>query len=99
MTAAGDLSLDDNPGQRRYELRADGALVGELRYGRRPESVILLHTEIEPGRRGRGLGTELVRRALDDVARRGERVVPRCPFVAAFIDRHPEYRRLLAPEG
>jgi predicted GNAT family acetyltransferase len=46
--------------------------------------------------RGRGLGSELVRAALDDVRRRGATVVPTCWYVAEFIDAHPEYGDLLA---
>jgi uncharacterized protein len=58
-----------------------------------------MHTEVEPRLEGQGLGAVLVRGALDDARARGELVVPRCPFVAAFIHRHPEYEDLVAAEG
>jgi uncharacterized protein len=54
------------------------------------------HTVIDPARRRQGLGAELVRGALDDLRRRGHRVVPSCWFVAEFIDDHPDYVDLLA---
>jgi predicted GNAT family acetyltransferase len=55
-----------------------------------------VHTEIEPAFDGRGLGGQLARAALDDVRRRGVRAVARCPFIAGYIERHPEYQDLVA---
>ena len=55
-----------------------------------------IHTEIAPEFEGRGLGSRLAVAALDDVRRRGLRVVPRCPFIARFIAGHAEYQDLLA---
>ena len=81
----------DNPAENRYELREGGDVVGLLEYERRGDEVDLFHTEVRPELRNRGLGETLVRGALDDLRARGERVVPTCPFVAAFIRRHPEY--------
>jgi predicted GNAT family acetyltransferase len=52
-----------------------------------------VHTEVEPRRKG--LGNELVRGALDDLRARGLKVVPVCPFVGAYIRRHPAYADLL----
>ncbi|HXR11145.1 MAG TPA: GNAT family N-acetyltransferase, partial [Gaiellaceae bacterium] len=88
-------SVTDNPAERRYELRVDGELAGELAYRRGSGTVDLLHTEVDPGLRNKGRGTLLVRSALDDARTRGERVVPTCPFVAAFVRRNPEYQDLV----
>jgi predicted GNAT family acetyltransferase len=90
--------VSDNPTASRYELHLDGALVGEIRYRRQKGSVVLVHTEVEPALEGQGLAAELVRGALDDIRARGERVVPYCPFVGAYIRRHPEYEDLLTAE-
>ena len=54
------------------------------------------HTEVPEAMQGKGVGDELVRRALDDVRERGLEVIPTCPFVAAYIRRHPEYGDLVA---
>lgn len=54
------------------------------------------HTEVPEAVQGQGVGEELVRQALDDVRERGLEVIPTCPFVAAFIRRHREYRDLVA---
>jgi predicted GNAT family acetyltransferase len=88
--------VTDNPAELRYELTVDGELAGEIRYRKLPGGLALVHTEVDPKREG--LGTELVRGALDDMRARGLRVVPVCPFVGAFIKRHPEYADLVTDD-
>ena len=88
----------DNPQESRYELLVDGQLAGVARYRLDGERITMYHTEIEREYEGRGLGAELARSALDDVRRRGLGLVPRCPFIAAFIRRHPDdYLDLVMP--
>jgi predicted GNAT family acetyltransferase len=91
----GAATVRDNPAAHRYELHLDGELVGELVYRVQEDAVILIHTEIAEGLEGRGLGEQLVAAALADVRERGLRAVPLCPFVAAFIRRHPEFEALV----
>jgi uncharacterized protein len=98
VSEARDVRVEDNPSELRYELRVDGNLAGEIRYRRQPGSVVLVHTEIEPSFEGQGMGAVLVRGALEDIRARGARVVPFCPFVAAFIRRHHEYADLVTVE-
>lgn len=74
----------------------DGELVGIADYQIMDDRVLMPHTEIDHGRRGRGLGAVLVRAALDDVRRSGRTVVPQCWYVAQFIDEHPEFQDLVA---
>ena len=57
-----------------------------------------MHTEISPGCEGMGFGSRLAAGVLDDARRQELVVVPICPFIAAYIQRHPEYRDLVAPE-
>ena len=92
-------TVRDNKAARRYELLLDGELVGELVYRARDEVVTLIHTEVAPGLEGRGLGDQLVAGALGDVRARGLRIVPLCPFVAAYIRRHPEAGDLVQSRG
>ena len=54
------------------------------------------HTEVPAQLRGRGLGSQMMRAVLQDVRQQGLKVVPRCPFVADYIRRHPEFADLLA---
>lgn len=80
----------------RFELLLDGQHAGLLDYQVRGNDIVFLHTEIDPARREKGLGGELVRGALNLV--RGEteyRLVAKCPFTAAFVEKHPEYADLL----
>lgn len=92
------VTVRDNPTELRYELLLDGRLVGETRYRTEPGLVVLVHTEVDPSVEGRGLGALLVQRELDDIRARGLGVVPHCPFVAAYIRRHPEYSDLVADD-
>ena len=81
----------------RYVLRDGDAVLGFVAYVPAGESVIVAHTEIEPGHEGEGLGSELVRATLDAIRASGRTVIPNCPFTAAYISRHPEYADLVAP--
>jgi predicted GNAT family acetyltransferase len=96
---ADDLTVVHRPEERRYELLLGGERAGELVYRARGDDVIaLLHTEVEPKLQHRGLGSTLVAGALDDVRARGLRVVPVCPFVAAYVNRHPPYGDLVVSD-
>jgi predicted GNAT family acetyltransferase len=90
-----DLVVRDNPEELRYEALRDGRLVGLIRYRIEPGVVVLVHTEVDEAVEGTGVGSQLVRGALDDLRARGLRLVPVCPFVAAYLRRHPEDADLL----
>ena len=94
-----EITVVRRPDERRYELLLGGVPAGELVYRDRSGDVVaFLHTEIDPGVERRGLGTALVRAALDDARSRGLGVVPICPFVDAYVRRHPEYADLVVPD-
>jgi predicted GNAT family acetyltransferase len=93
--SAENIAVQDNPGESRYELLLDERVVGEILYRLAPEHVVLLHTEVLPSLEGKGLGARLVAGALDDIRVRGLRVVAFCPFVRAYIRRHPDYADLV----
>lgn len=96
MTArTGDYVVRDNPEERRYEILRDGEVVGGILYRAAPGVIVLVHTEVAPTEEGQGVGSRLVRGALDDIRSRGLRVAPVCPFVAAYLRRHPEQRDLV----
>ncbi|MEP6480384.1 MAG: GNAT family N-acetyltransferase [Rhodoglobus sp.] len=80
----------------RYELLVDGADVGFADYQIRGDTIVFIHTEIDPSNRLKGLGSELARGALNLVrADTDYRVVTTCPFMTAWIAGHPEYQDLL----
>ena len=88
-------TVRDNSATHRYELLLDDEVVGYLMYRTRDQVVTLIHTEIAEQFEGRGLGERLVAGALDDIRERGLQIVPLCPFVAAYLRRHPEYADLV----
>ncbi|MDP8904518.1 MAG: N-acetyltransferase [Chloroflexota bacterium] len=98
MAAEGDdeLRLADNPAERRYEAHLGERLAGYSEYVMAPGRLTFTHTVVDPDLEGRGIGSRLVRYELDDVRGRGLKVTARCPFVRAYIDRHPDYQDLVS---
>jgi hypothetical protein len=84
-----------NAERSRYELVIDAEVVGIADYRREGDTLVFPHTEVKSSLRGQGMGARLVQGALDDARAEGHRVVPRCWYVAEFIDANPEYRDLL----
>ena len=98
--SAGEPAIEvrDRAERARYELTVDGELAGVADYRDRAGRRIFVHTEIDSAFSGRGLGNQLASAALDDAVERRLRVVPRCPFIRAYIERHPRYRSLLVAQ-
>ena len=92
------VEVRDNPDEERYEATVDGELAGFVMYRSRPGLIALVHTEVDDRFEGQGVGSALVREALDDVRRREADLLPFCPFVNSYIQRHPEYADLV-PES
>ena len=90
-----DVSVVDNADAERFEIRLGEQLAGFTEYRRRPGLIAFIHTEIEPPFEGHGAGSRLIREALDTARREGLAVLPFCPFVRAYIDKHHEYLDLV----
>ncbi len=80
-----------NEAEQRFELHVDGHIAYEV-FERFPGGIAYLHTLVPEALNGRGVGSHLVRQILDYAAREGLKVRPDCPFVKAYIDRHPAYQ-------
>lgn len=91
--AAHDVRRDDAGS--RYVLRVDGEEVGIAEFRRRGDQVVFTHTEVDEARTGQGWATTLVAEALADVRDGGHRIVPLCPFVAAYLREHHEFDHLV----
>ncbi len=85
----------DNVRRHRFEVAVDGE-VAFISYKIEGDRLILVHTEVPKALSGRGVGTTLVRSALNEARQRGQRIVPECEFVSAFIQRNPEFKDLVA---
>jgi predicted GNAT family acetyltransferase len=93
-----ETHVADNPALHRYEITADGEVAGFTVYELRPGIIAFMHTQIGEEWGGRGLGSILVRCALDDVRSRGLAVLPYCPFVRSWLERHEDYVDLVPAE-
>jgi len=91
-----EVTVADHPEAARYELTVDGERAGFVTYRQSSGVIALLHAEVDPSRERRGLGSQLVRGALDDARARGLAVRPVCPFVQWFMETHEEYQDLRA---
>jgi predicted GNAT family acetyltransferase len=87
-----------NDAAHRYEVLQDGHRAGAM-YERTGDVITFTHTIVPAALEGQGIGAALVRHALDDARAHGWRVIPVCPFVRAYLARHPEFRDLLVPGG
>ena len=88
-------AVRDNPSRHRFELEVDGH-TAFTEYTLAPGVITFVHTEVPKALGGRGVGTRLIKGALDQVRSRGLKVVAKCPFVAGFIGKHRDYQDLLA---
>jgi predicted GNAT family acetyltransferase len=88
------VKVEDRPENNRYEIVL-GNEVAYLTYRRKPDHMLLAHTEVPESLRGQGLGQALARHALEEARNTGSFVVVKCPFVTAWLRRHKEYDDLV----
>ena len=88
-------SVTDNVSKSRFEF-GENAASGFIDYRRSGTTLFLNHAEVPAALSGHGVGTRMVKEALDLIRRRGERMVPVCPFVEAVVRRNPAYADLRA---
>ncbi len=87
--------MTDNPERHRFEARLDGELAGFVTYRREQGAVELVHTEVDDAFEGKGVGSALARSALARIRDEGLSVIPSCPFIKGWIDKHPGYADLV----
>jgi predicted GNAT family acetyltransferase len=90
------MDVQDNAAAHRYEITV-GEAVAFINYRDMQTGVrALVHTEVPPELNGQGVGSRLVKGALEDNRSHGRRIMPSCSFVRSYIERHPEYQDLVA---
>ena len=89
------FTVTDNPAESRYELHDGDTLIGVAMYRLSGDTITFTHTQVDPEYEGQGAGSQLARQVLDDSRARDRQVVVHCPFITAWIRRHPDYADLL----
>jgi predicted GNAT family acetyltransferase len=91
------VRVEDAPERERYEIFDGDALAGFTQYRTSEGLIAFMHTEIDPGFEGQGLASQLIRFVLEDARARGLEVLPFCPFVNGYIQRHDEWADVIPP--
>ena len=91
------FSVVDVPERERFEARdSAGAVAGVVTYQLSGNIVVYTHTEVAPEFENQGVGSELARAVMNDARSKNRTVVPMCPFISGWLDKHPEYEKLVA---
>jgi predicted GNAT family acetyltransferase len=91
VAEAAEVAVVHAPERHRYELRDGGAVIGFTRYRADGRQVVFVHTEVDEAYSGQGLASKLARSALQDVRASGRRIVPECPYIAAWLRKHHDF--------
>jgi len=89
--------LSINESEKQFERHYDGKLARVEFIKTKNDEIFLTHTEVDPSMEGQGIGSQLVKDVLEYSKKENLKVAPICPYIAAYIKRHPEYKSLLAP--
>ncbi len=89
MSDMTDATPVNNVAAHRFEMDVDGELA-TLVYDEREHVIDFTHTEVPPALEGHGVGTRLIQAGLAYAKASGKRVIATCPFVSAYIERHPD---------
>lgn len=92
-----DYRFSDNKDKKRYELDLEDGQVAFIEYINMPKDVIIFtHTDVPYEHENQGIGSQIAAKALEDVQKRDMKVIPQCGFIATYIRRHPEWRKIVA---
>lgn len=94
QSSKSNLDIIHNQAAKRFETSIDNQ-IGYISYQERDEKLVYDHTIVPQELGGRGVGSALVKQALDYAREQNKKVVPQCSFVSSYISKHPEYRDLL----
>lgn len=95
--ATQDLVVRDNPDRDRFEIDLGDGSLAIAEYTLSAGKILFMHTEVPEGHEGKGVGSALIRFALQTARERGLEVIPICPFFAAYMQQHAEVQDLLDP--
>ena len=92
-----EFVVRDNPASHRFEIDLGRGAFAIAEYTLPAGKIMFTHTEVPPQYEGRGIGTLLIEHALTAARERGLKVIPICPFFAAYIKKHADVQDLLDP--
>lgn len=90
-----DIPLIQNEAQQQFELHIDGQ-IALVAYMEKDNKYALVHTEVPEALEGRGIASILVTKVLTLIESQGRKIIPLCPYVKSFLQRHPEWERIVA---
>ncbi len=93
-----DVEVHNDPENNQFTVGVDGRIAGKAEYRLQGDTYVFTHTEVDPEFQGMGVANRLAMAALDEVREEGRALVPLCPFIAAYIRRHPEYDAIVDHE-
>jgi uncharacterized protein len=91
------VTIENNTEKQQYEAKQDGKVVAFAEYRPIGQSIMFTHTEVNEDLEGKGVGSQLIRHALEDTKAQGMTAIPMCPFVKIFIQRHKEFIDVVHP--
>lgn len=89
------MNITDNKEKNRFEAIIDGHLAF-VEYSVKPGILVLEHTDVDKALAGKGVGSELIETVLLEMELRGLKAVPECSFIAKYIEKHPEWKSIVA---
>ncbi|WP_034337020.1 GNAT family N-acetyltransferase [Deinococcus misasensis] len=93
-----DITVRNQQDKQRYEAILNGEVVGFAEYRPLQQAVMFTHTEVNPGLEGQGIASTLIQTALKETQQAGKWVIPMCPFVVGYIQKHPEHLSAVNPQ-
>ena len=92
-----ELVLKDNTDRKQFELSVEG-FTARIEYMIMSNKIFLTHTEVPRELEGKGVGSKIVKLAFEEIEKRGLKLIPLCPFVAKYLTKHPEWKKILADD-
>ena len=91
------MNIIDNKEKKRFEAQVEGHQAF-VEYSVKPNILVLEHTEVDKALAGKGVGGEMIEAVLLEMELRGLKVIPECPFITKYIEKHPEWKSIVAEE-
>ncbi len=89
-----NLPLVKNEAEHRFEMKV-GEFIAFIEYKQSSHKIKLIHTEVPQELEGNGAATAIIEKTLDYIEKNNSKLIPVCPFVVAYLRRHPDWKRIV----